>query len=349
MRKYQFYISFDDKENTAASKAVQDCKSVLSELGYEDRSIEDLELSDKRYLPKLFMGVVKFFFAIKARSIVVIQYPLLSGNAQFKYFMMAARLKKVKFLCLVHDINELRFNRAKRARSLKEANILNRYDCIIVHNEKMEKWLSTRKVTVPMIRLKAFDYLTIKENLSSYQVACEEDIRTIVFAGNLIKSKFIYALDQVSSWRFNLYGPHFVPLQNHAFDNVCWNGSLGPDEILTNLKGAFGLIWDGDHIGYLDETNGHYLRYNNPHKLSLYLAAGLPVIAPADSAIAGFISENKIGILVRSLKDLNLLNVDSEQYNIWKTNVLKISSRIKTGHFMSNAVAEAEFFLWTLK
>ena len=54
-------------------------------------------------------------------------------------------------------------------------------------------------------------------------------------------------------------------------------------------EGNLGLIWDGASDSS-DEDIGmkNYTRYNNPHKLSCYMAAGLPVIVWEKSAISKF-------------------------------------------------------------
>src|SRR5688500_13818153 len=108
VNRYQFYISFNDKINTAASKAVQDCKSILASHGYKDYTIDDITLPSRFYLLKILYRTIKFFFALKSNSIVAVQYPLLSGNKLFKYFIKLSKLKGVNFFCIVHDINDLR-------------------------------------------------------------------------------------------------------------------------------------------------------------------------------------------------------------------------------------------------
>jgi hypothetical protein len=340
-RKYQFYISFNEKINTAASKAVQDCKSILAGLGYQDLSIDDLSRTNKNYLWKLFTCLVKMFFKIKPGSLLVIQYPLLSGNRFFKYFIKLARLKKIKFICLIHDINELRFPGSTGG----EAHILNHYDCIIAHNQQMTNWLLKKQVSVPIISLEVFDYLTIKGKVANFDVTSESAIKQVAFAGNLSKSDFIYLLDRVDKWRFNLYGPNYKQDKHPHSANARWNGALTPDNILTDMKGAFGLIWDGQYIDRLDEVNGNYLKYNNPHKLSLYLAAGLPVIAPAQAAISKFIEANDVGILVGDLENLNDIHIDITEYQRLKKNVMNLSEKIKSGGYLVHAIHEAEFFL----
>ena len=49
---------------------------------------------------------------------------------------------------------------------------------------------------------------------------------------------------------------------------------------------------------------GEYLRINNPHKTSLYLASGIPVIIWSKAALAEFIEKNKCGITVDSLYEI---------------------------------------------
>ena len=55
-------------------------------------------------------------------------------------------------------------------------------------------------------------------------------------------------------------------------------GSFLPDELPSALEGSFGLVWDGDSSKTCSGVFGEYLRYNNSHKASLYLASGFPII-----------------------------------------------------------------------
>ncbi|MGY3211428.1 hypothetical protein [Mucilaginibacter sp. HD30] len=339
MHKYQFHIAFNDKANTAASKAVQDCKSILSELGYQDASIEDINLNDRFYFPKLLSRVVKFFFKIKPNSLVAIQYPLLSGNSQFKYFIRAARAKGIKFFCVVHDVDDLR-NGMNTPKS-KDVEALNSYDNVIVHNDAMKNWLQDNGLTSPVLVLHAFDYLSVVDNVAPNKIELQP-LNKIAFAGNLSKSPFIYTLDIIDKWEFNLYGPNYSPQRAAVVKNICWHGSLSPDEILTNIRGAFGLVWDGEYIDRLDADYGNYLKYNYPHKLSLYLAAGLPVIAPRESAISSFIKDHGVGILVDDLIKLQDFVITKEDYQQMRENVRKISNDLRVGKYFATAVAQVE-------
>lgn len=342
MSKYQFHISFNDKLNTAASKAVQDCKSILSEAGYIDYSIDDIKLTDSWYRLKLVLRLLNFFISIKAGAIVAVQYPLTSGNTLFRFFIKAAKIKRVKFFCVVHDLEDLRFQHTDK--SYTDVRLLNEYNCVIVHNEVMQGWLKQQGLTTQVVILHAFDYLAVLDDTKKDQRAYPH---TMVFAGNLSKSKFVYALNIIDKWDFNLYGPYYHPEKANFVNNICWHGIFSPDELLNTMQGAFGLVWDGDYIDRLDAGFGNYLKYNYPHKLSLYLAGGIPVIAPRASAISGFISDHHIGILIDNLADLQELQITDEHYRQLKNNVSAIKHHLRAGKFFGAAVAAAERALLT--
>ena len=60
-------------------------------------------------------------------------------------------------------------------------------------------------------------------------------------------------------------------------ENETYFGSFLPDELPAALEGGFGLVWDGDSAETCSGVFGEYLRYNNSHKASLYLASGFPL------------------------------------------------------------------------
>jgi len=281
----------------------------------------------------LFRQLFKFFSKVKSNSIIGIQYPLLSINKVFKYFIKIANIKKIYFFCIVHDLESLRTGGKDLNLIKAEIDNLHYFDAIIVHNDQMVEWLKNNGLERPMISLILFDYLSVdflvgESNLSA----------PVVYAGNLGKSKFIYQLPAIKPTCFNLYGPNFFLKDQDIVTNLNWNGEYSPDEIPKHLKGSFGLIWDGDNIEKCDDILGNYLRYNNPHKFSLYLAAGLPVIAPADSAIANFIKTHKIGLLINNIKDLIWVDCSDIEYQDMKKNVLEIRQKVINGSFFSEAL-----------
>jgi hypothetical protein len=338
--KYQFCIRFDNIDaNSAASKAVLDCNKIFHKQGYKDYTFTVGDNSNKLHYYFLLLKELAFFIvSIKRNSIVGIQYPLLSINNVFKYFIKAARLKGVKFFCVVHDLESLRTGGKVVDDISTEIRNLGFYDAVIVHNEYMMAWLKEAGLDKKMIPLQLFDYLADDFELKNSVNANG----SIVYAGNLTKSKFIYSLPQIAKKRFNLYGPNFLSKDLPENTNINWIGEYNPQQIPKELAGSFGLIWDGNRIDAVDEMLGNYLHYNNPHKCSLYIAAGLPVIAPVNSAIGAFIKQFNIGLLVNSLYDLEAINVTDADYMEMRKNVAAIRDKVITGEYFFNAINSAE-------
>ena len=337
--KYQFCIRFNNiDKNSAASKAVLDCNEIFSRFDYKDYTITVGDNNKKfRYYCLLIKQLFLFYFSIKNRSIVGIQYPLLSINSIFKYFIRIAKIKNIRFFCIVHDLESLRSGGNDQQQINLEIANLNYYDYIIVHNDFMMSWLKQNGVVKPMISLLLFDYLCVNFKIDNTR---DKEGR-IIYAGNLSKSKFVYQLPQLKT-KFNIFGPGFINIETINATNVAWCGEYSPDEIPKHLKGSYGLIWDGAEINKFDDKLGNYLCYNNPHKFSLYIAAGLPVIAPEKSAIGAFIKELKIGFLITKLADIQNMAIDDASYSIMINNILKLREKVINGIFFSDALTLIE-------
>jgi hypothetical protein len=339
LKKYQFtiYTAKNRHANSASTKAVNDCTTLFSKFGYKNYNL--LIAENTRVLFR-YLTIAKklwtFYNQLQNGSLVAIQYPML--NNVFPYFIKVARLKRVKFFCIIHDIESLRAGGQNKKLVKREIENLNYYNCLIVHNETMLKWLITQGITTAMIPLHVFDYLLkIEDEKSNNHLLAH----SIVFAGNLEKSNFLYSLREIRTWNFNIYGPNFREKENTSL-NVVWRGQYSPDKIVYNLEGNFGLIWDGDRIDRCDSALGNYLKYNNPHKFSLYLAAGLPVIAPRNSAIGKIITDLQIGILIDDLRDLDNLQVNEHYYKMLQKNCNEIRNKLISGQFFREAVEKAE-------
>ncbi|RFM26672.1 hypothetical protein [Deminuibacter soli] len=338
--KYQFCIRFlNTTTNSAATKAIIDCNNIFSAAGYKDYTVTVWDNANRaKYFPHLFSQLLKFYRSIQRGSTVIIQYPLLSINNVFgPYFIRLLRMKKVKFYCVVHDIESLRTGGKDKAAIDKEISNLNYYDAVIVHNPSMLSWLKEHGVTTRMIPLMLFDYLV---QTPANAAAPRPFSPKIVFAGNLAKSNFIYKVKEIN-WDFNVYGPNFKPEQS-LNGNLVWRGEFSAEEVVHKMEGSFGLIWDGEKIDSFDEVLGNYLKFNNPHKCSLYLAAGLPVIVPRQSAIAAFVQANNVGLLIDNLYDLNNFRVDEASYATMQQNVLKVRDLITGGAYLQQALQAAE-------
>jgi len=156
---------------------------------------------------------------------------------------------------------------------------------------------------------------------------------------NAEKTKYIKYLDKLHI-HFELYGPGY---NGNSTKYINYNGVMSPDDIYSVLNRGFGLVWDGNSTSTCNGKNGNYLRYNDPHKLSLYLASGIPVIIWKEAAEAKFVEENKVGITVDSLEELPEIfkSLDSYQYEIFVKNVKKIAEKLINGQYTIDAMNTA--------
>ncbi|MGX6427490.1 hypothetical protein [Lactiplantibacillus argentoratensis] len=78
--------------------------------------------------------------------------------------------------------------------------------------------------------------------------------------------------------------------------------------------------------------------YNNPYKLSFYLAAGIPVIIWAKAAEAEFVLSNHLGYTINSIDDINNLisTITPNSYQEIIQNVHRIQLKLIHGDYTRN-------------
>ena len=103
-------------------------------------------------------------------------------------------------------------------------------------------------------------------------------------------------------------------------------------------------MWDGDSPHTCSGMYGEYLKKNNPHKASLYLASGFPIIVWSQSALADFVRQNKCGILVDSLFEIakSLESLSENDYQELIKNSKRIGKKIRNGIFLKTALEKCE-------
>lgn len=351
---YIIHESIDSKfKFNAGSKARDDIEDILKLSGFSvfNFSIPYAEKREKADFLKSFYYHYKVanlwkesLRSIPAGSKVVFQFPVKSHSIFMNGVIRALNKKSIQTIAIVHDLEYLRntmysgtSKRTGQRLKLEEISALKEFSRIIVHNEKMKRFIidNFNVQEDRIIVLEIFDYLIPDYHPHNNSPA---DVKVII-AGNLDpdKSGYIYrAPDNIS---FELYGANFKESEK---ENLHYNGKFLPDELPAALNGSYGLVWDGSSIDSCEGVFGNYLRYNNPHKTSLYLAAGIPVVMWKQAALADFIRTNNCGLLVDSLNDLSktISEVTEEQYKEMKANAVKIGELIRNGHFTKQAISK---------
>ena len=324
----------------AAGKAKTDFELILDNLGFKNLGFKQSNVKSSWGTLISFFSISFALFRLPFRSLLITQYP----NSKFRsYILSIAKLKKCKIVTIVHDVKTLKGQSAKNEISKIET------DVIIVHNEAMANWFATQNMKCKVIILEIFDYLNDKTPTQNNEIT-EPDPYNIVYAGGLAhkKNSFLYKIDQENNnkkeYTIKLYGKGFdsdkVTVKNSILDYL---GMFPSYEIAHKIEGHFGLVWDGESTLKCSGLLGNYLKFNNPHKTSLYLSAGLPVIIWKEAALSSFIEKNNLGITISSIDELNstLTNLSKNDYLEIKTSVLAHQEKISSGHYYKKAIEEA--------
>lgn len=347
MEKY--FLTLELVENyTAGSKAKVDVEYFLYQYGFKKLNLYEGRTKTHK-LATFFKKLYDVPFNRKEKIILAAHYPLLNPVV-LKIFVQILKLRKydITLVGIIHDIDSLRYQQDKSVIQ-KEIRFLNMFDFLISHNSAMTKWLVEQGFKGEIKELELFDYkVDRKENVKKVKVdKLEGELKEvkyiITFAGNLDpqKSGFIYSLENInfSDFLFYLYGPNFNDTQISE-KNIIYKGVYKSDLLPLYLEGNWGLIWDGDSVKTCSGALGNYLKYNSPHKLSLYIVAGLPVIIWSKAAAAELVKKYKIGVAIESLEEIptKLRGISNEEYQKYIGNVLILAEKIKKGEFIIGAV-----------
>lgn len=324
---------------SAFSKAHEDVNRIAQQYGFEPFVINTRTTAEhlqghSSAIKSLFYRIRKVFIiiqsvaAIKKGTLVLLQYPLVPIDEMLTLFLCRCmKLKKCYLVLLVHDIKCFRINEVF---DKMETKILNTASELILHTSQMQKLLKDNGVDRPSRLLWLFDYLTDEiPKRDRYQ----EDSHNVAFAGALQKSEFLKNLREVhyNGIRLHLYGNK----PSDTADYPGWMKYIGrfSPENVTMLTEEWGLVWDGDGINALHGPLGNYLKYNSSHKVSLYIAAGIPVVVSKESALAEFVEENKLGITISSLPELDkrITEFDKKDFQIIRKHVDKMSAVLRKG------------------
>ena len=329
------------KNNHAGNKARLDIDSILSiRYGKPIVNFDQIEF-------KTFWQKISYIFDVDTLKCILKclnvknKYVILQIPSYFNIFVknvLENLIGNNKTIMFVHDTDALRnFGNDMISNEVKR---LNKADIVILHNPKMEMKLRELGLKNKVVNIELFDYLLNEAIPQKIYVLNKE----IAFAGNLGKSEFLKNKElKKLRIKFNLYGPNFDKKSINV-ENVEYCGSFGPDEIPYRLKGSFGLIWDGGEIDTCSGPFGNYMRYNNPHKLSLYIAAGLPVIVWEEAAIADFVRKYDIGFTIKSLFEISsaIEKTKLEKYEQYKENILMLQKNVTAVYYTKKVLDQVE-------
>lgn len=339
-------------QKTAGVKARDDAETILDRIGFERIAMESRNENRKNgnTIQKFLwhFKIVKIWLKstdkLKAGDALFVQIPVMEHSIVLDKAFKRLRKRGVKVILLIHDLESLRFSKRKeidfktRIRLKFEDNILASADHIIVHNPKMKRIVASKlRGKNDIVSLGLFDYIIDNYNYERAAKIIRKKDDPVIIAGTLRKNKAAYAYDLPEDAKVNLYG---VGYEGEETDNVKYLGAFEPEELPYELRGSFGVVWDGETAKDCIGVYGEYLKINNPHKTSLYLASGIPVIIWEKAALADIVKKYNCGITVNSLYEINekLSAMTDEDYEKMKKNTEKMGQKLRDGFFLKNAI-----------
>jgi glycosyltransferase involved in cell wall biosynthesis len=273
---------------------------------------------------------------IQPEDLVVIQFPLWTNlNFQEEFIDYIKNISSVKIIALIHDIPTWMFNDGTDSYD-RDTDFwlrqLRKFDSLIVANETTVKRLQMDHVNVPMIPMHIWDYIysgPIKE---------KNYLKKIFYVGG----RGIVDIDYKASTPLFLYYKT-VTVDVTMNPSVTWLGQEPSDEIISEIDGGFGLVVSDNLKEQSNMNFVHYTQFNNPTKLSLYIAAGIPVIVPDKTAHAKWVKEAGIGLVINNLNDVDdiLSNISREDYQKMLVAIQPWQSAVRAGFFVKRALMAA--------
>ncbi len=333
------YISHNYRDfASAGNQAKSDMETLMQRMGFRNIGLRQSVCRSKViHFVRNFIGVARAKAALCRGDVLFLQYPL---KKYFTSVCRTARRKGARTVVLVHDLGSCR---RKAISPSEEVRRLNCADYIIATNSVMAGHLRSMGVT------SMIDSLDMWDNLTSGKDAPEPLLTgptVVAYAGTLSprKSAFLSSWGRVvDNYRVEVYGSGFDASAVAFPEKFTDNCFVAAPDLIAGMRGDYGLVWDGDSLDTCSGNFGEYLSLNTPHKISLYIRAGLPVAIWSGAAMAGFVRERGVGVVIDRLSDLNtaLPQRDSEAYRSMLANVHKLAEQVSRGHFFCSACARA--------
>ncbi|MDE6304274.1 MAG: galactofuranosyltransferase [Paramuribaculum sp.] len=333
-----YYISKNYRHlGSGGDKAKTDIESILSSNGFINAGLPQGRSKNaiKAYLTTLF-SVLKGVSVLKQGDVLVLQYPL---KKYYDFVVSMAEKRGAKVITLIHDLGSFR---RKKLTVEEEIKRLNRSYAIVVHSPSMLEWLKNHGITTRMVILGMWDYLSPAQPATP--IKSDSSRPRLVFAGDVSPKAngWIYRLaENDPDVDLILYGGNIDRSQKTP--NMIDMGFVESDTLIASAQGDYGIVWYGSSLDEGAGPLGDYLQYNAPHKTSLYIRAGLPVIIWEKAALAPIVTQLGVGIAVPSLRDISktLAKVTPQQYADMQRNAAAVARQLSSGYFFTKALHEA--------
>lgn len=278
--------------------------------------------------------------SVSLKDVVIMQSPTWNDFAfDERLISLLGAYDGLKKIIFIHDVVPL-MNESWNGLMKRYIDHYNQADLIIAPSEAMVDFLRMKGMTVEKaVVQKMWDCAVSIDNTVRPQFG-----KVINFAGNPnIDSKFAFAKD----WKYD-----DVQLAVTVDDgdwmkgkNISALGWFDNENLLADTlrrNGGFGLLWSEEPFWR------EYMQKNASYKISVYLAAGIPVIVPSDLAERDTIIRKNLGIVVDSLDEAvdRVVHMNEDTYRKMVNSVEQFSCLLRDSYFTKKALIDAVFRLF---
>lgn len=312
--------SVDDLRGGA--KAKLDVYRILSENGFISSNLRAFEKVPQinRILELLRL------LALPRTTDVVFQFPNYNSFNKLASFLVSLR-HRVFFV--VHDVDSIRDVPRHQSSSILKRS----HGCIVSGN--LWRTAEIQALDLRVQSLECWDYLTSVQAPGDWNPAGKA-----LYAGSLSADKAAWLYDKRRQLPLYLAGVNYD--SSRKLDADVFLGSFSSDAPSFPADVSWGVVWDGDSPFELAGKAGHYQWFNQPHKFSMYLAMGLPIICNKAAAMAQVVEKYGVGVSVDSLDDvpaaIAAVQQDPVAADQMRSNVLALRARIVAGDFLRSAL-----------
>ncbi len=332
--KRRFLLTGACHEDDLACKARQDVQRIAAEAGYVALTAPEENTVGKPWQRAASLGRVtlewgRLFFKLHHGDLLLAQYPFCTPQSASiaKYALHMLQWKGAKTAAYVHELRSLR-DLPDDSFRWSDQELLPRFDRVIAQTPRMADYLTGQGV-----RAENLLWVQLFDHLSNAPIPERKPNQGVCVAGDLRRkrSAYLHDLPRLKSL-WHLYGAGWKGKKA----DLIWHG-----ESFDDLEGSFGLVWAGANRLVCTGAQGAYMMLAAPRQLSLYLSQGLPVIVWKWSAMAEFVRENEIGLVIDSLTEvpLTVSSLSAAEYAALAANARAWGEKIRRGG-MTRAVLD---------
>ncbi len=261
-------------------------------------------------------------------GVFFVQYPIHGGRGQ--RLIAALMFRRFRVVVLLHDFDEL------RKTATLASNSLLRKAAFLVSSGLLHQRMRDELKGIPVRELEIWDYLVAP----GFKPGEWNAAGPILFAGSLWPGKigWLYRADAKRPALLVRGRGYEQALAPGLGDTLA--GPFDSENPVFMPPAGWGLVWDGAKLDS-EGTEADYERINQPHKVSLYLACGLPLIVWSEGYAAGWLVRNGCGVTTPSLEAIPeiLAKITPAQHAAMRQRAQECGEKVRAGYYLLNALA----------